>query len=81
MNRIRDIFYLKDIFYCCLNTAAFIGEVLAIEKIWILLEAGTMNISRHSQKCKAKNTQGSINSIMTNYIYYNDEDFEKSAEI
>ena len=81
MNRISDIFYLEDIFYCCLNAAAFIGEVLAIEKIWILLEAGTINISRYSQKCKAKDTQGSINSIMPSTFITNGEDSKKSVGI
>lgn len=56
--------HLKDIVLFCLNTAARIGEILAIEKSWILLEAGVINIPRYSQKRKAKDKRVPINSVL-----------------
>lgn len=56
--------HMQDIILVCLNTACRVGEVLGMQKDWILLSEGIINIPRHSQKRKKKDKRVPINSVI-----------------
>jgi integrase len=56
--------HLKDMLLIALNTAMRQGEILKMEKAWIDLKAGIINVPRFSQKRKRKDKRVPINSLI-----------------
>jgi integrase len=56
--------HIKDIIIVGLNTAMRMGEILGMEKIWIDLEAGIINVPRHSQKRGKKVKRVPVNFVI-----------------
>jgi integrase len=56
--------HLKDVFIIGLNTAMRLGEILGIEKSWIDLKTGIINVPRYSQKRGRKDKRVPINFVI-----------------
>jgi integrase len=56
--------HLKDIIIIGLNTAMRMGEILAMEKSWIDLKTGIINVPRHSQKRGKKVKKVPVNFVI-----------------
>jgi integrase len=56
--------HLRDIIIIGLNTAMRMGEILNMEKAWVDLKAGIINVPRHSQKRGKKVKKVPINFVI-----------------
>ena len=56
--------HLKDIIIIGLNTAMRMGEILLMEKAWVDLKAGIINVPRHSQKRGKKVKKVPVNFVI-----------------
>jgi len=67
---ISDIRYhhLKDILVIGLNTAARMGEIMAMKRSWVDLREGIIRVPRASQKRKKKDKRVPINSVTKGVI-------------
>jgi len=64
VNADKRYYHLKDMVTIALHTAMRQGEILSMEKRWVNLKQGIINVPRHSQKRKKRDKHVPINSMI-----------------
>jgi len=64
INADKRYIHLKDIIMVGLHTAMRMGEILGMQKNWIDLKAGIINVPRYSQKRGKRDKRAPINSVI-----------------